>query len=133
MEKRSLSDFCGEIFPKNLANYAVRLLAREQLLWRIQCREEETTRSGLVMRIYNLLSQQEEGRIDERFAEVVDMLEIVPVDNHIIERIIFGVDRGYSSEHRCLYEWFFLEAHFYRKRYFSMGVNTNMGSERWMF
>ena len=47
------------------------------------------------MRIYNPLSQQEEGKIDERFAETVDMLEIVPADNHAIDRIIFGVDSGY--------------------------------------
>ena len=68
--------------PEELANYAVRLLARLQLLWRIQRREEETTRSGSVMLIYNPFSQQEEDRIDERFAEAVDMLEIIPAKNH---------------------------------------------------
>ena len=94
--ERPLLDLCGEIFPKNWLT--VRLLARQQLLWWIQRREEETTRSGLVMQIYNLLSQQEDERIDERFAEVVDMLEIVPANNPVIERIIFGMDSGYSSE-----------------------------------
>ena len=58
--------------------------------------EEETTRSGSVMWIYNPLSQQEEDRIDERLVEAVDTLEI-PANNNAIERIIFGVDSGYSS------------------------------------
>ena len=35
--------FVWENLPEELANYAVRLLARQQLLWRIQSREEETT------------------------------------------------------------------------------------------
>ena len=48
------------------------------------------------MWIYNPLSQQEEDRIDERFVEAVDTLEI-PANNNTIERIIFGVDSGYSS------------------------------------
>ena len=47
------------------------------------------------MRIYNRLSQQEEEEID-RFAEVVDTLEVVPENNYTIKRIIFGVDS--SSE-----------------------------------
>ena len=55
-------------------------------------------RSDSVIRVYNPLSRQEEDRIDERFAEAVDMLEIVPANSNTIERIIFGVDRGYSSE-----------------------------------
>ena len=68
--------------PEELANYVVRPLARQQLLWRIQRREEQTMRSGSVMLIYNIFSQQEEDRIDERFAEAVDMLEIIPANNH---------------------------------------------------
>ena len=51
----------------------------------------------MVMRIYNPLSQQEEEEID-RFAEAADTLEIVPENNNAIERIIFGLDNGYSSE-----------------------------------
>ena len=51
----------------------------------------------MVMRIYNPLSQQEEEEID-RFAEAVDTLEIVPENNNSIERIIFRLDNGYSSE-----------------------------------
>ena len=82
---------------KELANYAVRLLARKKLLWLIQRREEETARSGSVMLIYNPLLQQEEDRIDERFAETVDMPEIVPANNNTMERFIFGVESGYSS------------------------------------
>ena len=82
---------------KELANYAVRLLARQKLLWLIQRREEETTRSGSVMRIYNPLLQQEEDRTDERFAEAVDMPEIVPANINTMERFIFGVESGYSS------------------------------------
>ena len=50
------------------------------------------------MQIYNLLSQQEEGKIDKRMTEAVDMLEIVPANNQDTDRIIFGVDSGYSSE-----------------------------------
>ena len=57
--------------------------------------EEETMRSGSVTWIYNPLSQQED-RIDERLVEAVDTLEI-PANNNAIERIIFGVDSGYSS------------------------------------
>ena len=49
----------------------------------------------MVMQIYNPLSQQE---IDERFAETVDMLEIVPANNHAIDRTIFGVDSRYLYE-----------------------------------
>ena len=82
---------------KELANYAVHLLARQKLLWLIQRREEETTRSGSVMRIYNPLLQQEEDRIDERFAEAVHMPEIVPANNNTMEKFIFGVESGYSS------------------------------------
>ena len=78
------------------------------------------------MWIYNPLSQQEERKIDERFAETVDMLEIVPADNHDIDRIIFGVDSGYSSERRYWYEQFFLEPHFYTKHHFSMGVTFSV-------
>ena len=52
----------------------------------------------MVMQICNPLSQQEEKEIDERFAEAVDALEIVPENNNTIERIIFGVNSGYSSE-----------------------------------
>ena len=58
----------SERLPAGLANYAGRLLARRQLMWQIQCRDEETTRSGSVMRIYNLLLQQQEDEID-RFTE----------------------------------------------------------------
>ena len=54
-------------------------------------------RYGMVIRIYNPLSQQEEEEIDRTFAEAVDTLEIVP-KNNAIERIIFGVDSRYSSE-----------------------------------
>ena len=49
---------------------------------------------GMVMRIYNPLSQQEEVKIDERFPEAVDMPENVPANNYAIDRIIFGVDSG---------------------------------------
>ena len=49
---------------------------------------------GMVMRIYNPLSQQEEEKIDERFPEAVDMPEKVPANNCAIDRIIFGVDSG---------------------------------------
>ena len=90
--------FVWEELPAELANYAIRLLARQQLLRRIHCRQEEFTRFGMVMRIYNLLSQQEEDEIDRRFAEDVNKLEIVPENNNAIERIIFGVDSGHSSE-----------------------------------
>ena len=36
--------------------------------------------------------------VDERSAEAVNMLEIVPANNHVTGRIIFGVDSGYSPE-----------------------------------
>ena len=44
------------------------------------------------------LSQKEEKEIDRRFGEAVDTLEIVPENNNSIEKIIFGVDSGYSSD-----------------------------------
>ena len=69
-----------------------------QLLWWIERREEETTRSGLVIRIYNPLSQHEEDRIDERLADAVDMLEIVPANNHATEKIMLGMDSRYLSK-----------------------------------
>ena len=87
-----------ERLPTGLGNYVVRPLARQQLLWQIQRHEEETTRFGSVMRIYNPLLQQEEDEIDRRFVVAVDTLEIVQADSHTIERIIFGVDSRYSSE-----------------------------------
>ena len=90
--------FVWERLPTGLPNYVLRLLARQQLLWRIQRHDEETTRFGLVMRIYNPLSQQQEDEIYRRFAETVDMLEIVQADNYTLENIIFDVDSGYSSE-----------------------------------
>ena len=62
---------------EGLANYAVCLLARQQLLQQIQLREEETMRSGSVMRIYNPLSQQQEDKIDRMLVKAVDTLEIV--------------------------------------------------------
>ena len=46
--------FVWRRFPTEL----VHLLARQQLLWRIERREEETTRFGSVMQIYNLLSNR---------------------------------------------------------------------------
>ena len=49
--------FVWERLPTGLPNYVLRLLARQQLLWRIQRHDEETARFGLVMRIYNPLSQ----------------------------------------------------------------------------
>ena len=76
----------------------------------------------MAMRIYNSLSQQEEEKIDERFAEAVGLLEIVSANNHAIERIIIGVNTRYSFEWRYWYERFFLESHFYKTHYFSMGV-----------
>ena len=51
------------------------------------------------MRVYNP-SQQEEDEMDRRFAEAVYTLDIVSESNNVIERIIFGVDNGYSSENR---------------------------------
>ena len=50
------------------------------------------------MRIYRSLSQQQEDKIDRRFAVTVDTMEIVQADSHAKERIIFGVDSGYLSE-----------------------------------
>ena len=38
--------------------------------------------------------------MDRRFAEAVDTLEIVPQNNNVIKRIIFGEDSGYSFEQR---------------------------------
>ena len=90
--------FVWERLPTGLPNYVLRLLARQQLLWRIQRHDEETTRFGLVMRIYNPLSQRQEDEIYRRFVETVDMLEIVQADNYTLETIIFDVDSGYSSE-----------------------------------
>ena len=90
--------FVWERLPTGLPNYVLRHLARQQLLWRIQRHDEETTRFGLVMRIYNPLSQRQEDEIYRRFVETVDMLEIVQADNYTLETIIFDVDSGYSSE-----------------------------------
>ena len=98
MNKLIFVQFARENLPQELANYTVRLLARQQLMRRIHHRQKETTEFGMVMRIYNPLSQQEEENIDERFAEAVDMLEIVPANSHAIDRIILHVDSGYSSE-----------------------------------
>ena len=81
-----------------MANYAIRLLARQQLQHRIHHRQEHAMKYSEEMRIYNPSSQQEEEKIDGRFAEALGTLEIVPANNHAIERIIFGVDSGYSSE-----------------------------------
>ena len=77
--------------PEGLTNYAIRLLARQQLLHRIHHRQEHTVKYGMVMQICNPLSQQEEKVID-------DTLEIVPENNNTIERIISGVNSVYSSE-----------------------------------
>ena len=90
-----------------LANYAVRLLARQQLLWQIQRCEEKTTRFGLVMRIYNPLSQQQENEIARRYAETVNTLKMVQADNHAIETIIFIADNGYSYDSRYLNKYLF--------------------------
>ena len=49
------------------------------------------------MWIYNPLLHQQEDEIDRRFAETVNTFEVVQTDNHAIERIILGVDSGYSS------------------------------------
>ena len=86
-----------EELPAEFANYFIRLLTRQQLLRRIHFRQEKTARSGMVMWIYNPSSQHEEDEMDRRFAETVDTLEIVPENNHSMERIIFGLDSGYSS------------------------------------
>ena len=87
-----------ENLPEELANYAVRLLALQHLLHQIYDRQEHTMKYSMVMRIYNPFSQQQEEKINERFAEDVDILEIVPANNHAIDRIIFDVDSRYSSE-----------------------------------
>ena len=47
---------CVEKIVRRMVNFVVRPLARQQ---RIQHREEETTRFGSVMQIYNPLSQQQ--------------------------------------------------------------------------
>lgn len=39
---------------------------------------------GGVMRFYIPLPQQEEENIDKRFAEAVDMVDIIPAKNHAI-------------------------------------------------
>ena len=67
--ENAFTRFVWEKLPAGLANYIVRLLACQQFLWQIQRREEETTRFGLVMRIYNLLSQQHKNETHKRFAE----------------------------------------------------------------
>ena len=85
----------------------------------------------MVMRVYNP-SQQEEDEMDRRFAEAVYTLDIVPESNNVIERIIFGVDNGYSSENRYWNKPFFLELQMYKKHYISMEVNINTGSKRWI-
>ena len=90
--------FMWEQLPAGLANYVISLLARQQWLRRIHCRQEEITRFGIVMWIYNLVSQQGEDEMDGRFLEDVNTLEIVPENNNAIERIIFGIDSGYLSE-----------------------------------
>ena len=51
----------------------------------IHRRQEETAEFRMVMRIYNPFSQKEEQEIDRRLAETVDMLEIVPANNHAID------------------------------------------------
>ena len=71
-----------------LANYVVCLSVCPQVLRRIQRYEEKTTRYGMVMQIYNPLSQQEQEEMDRRFAEPVDALEFVSENNNHIERII---------------------------------------------
>ena len=90
--------FVREELPAGLANYAIHLLARQQLLRRIHCRQEETARFGMVMWIYNPFSQQEGDEMDRRFTEAVSTLEIVLENNNTMERIIFGVDSRYSFE-----------------------------------
>ena len=87
-----------EELPAGLANYVTRLLARQQLLRRIHCRQEEITRFGIVMRIYNPVSQQGEDEMDRRFSEDVNTLEIVPENSNVIERIIFGMVSRYLSQ-----------------------------------
>ena len=52
---------------------------------RIHHLQEETAELGMVMWIYNPVSQQEEQEMDRRLAEAVDTLEIVPAKNHAIE------------------------------------------------
>ena len=77
--------------PAGLANTVVRLLACQQLLWQIQRLEEETARFSSLMRIYK-------DEMNRRFTETGDSFEFVQAGNHTIERIIFGVDRRYSSK-----------------------------------
>ena len=90
--------FVWDELPAGLANYAISLLACQQLLHQIHHHQEETTRFGMVMQIYNLLSQQEEDEMDRKFTEAVDTLEIVLENNNVIEGINFGMDSGYLSE-----------------------------------
>ena len=52
--------FVWEELPAGLANNAICLLGRQQLLRQIHCRQEETARFGMMMPIYNPLSKQEE-------------------------------------------------------------------------
>ena len=77
--------FEWENLPKGLPNYAVHLIARQQLMRRIHHLQEETAELGIVMWIYNPVSQQEEQEMDRRLAEAVVTLEIVPAKNHAIE------------------------------------------------
>ena len=79
------------------------------LLRRIHRRQEDTSRFGMVMPIYNPLSQQEEDEMDRRFTEAVDTLEIVPENNNAIERINFGVKSSVKSKK------FVLEPQIYKK------------------
>ena len=58
--EKAFIKFLWERLSAGLGNFAMRLLARQQLLWLTQRHEEETTRFGLVMRIFNPLSQQQE-------------------------------------------------------------------------
>ena len=75
MDSRSLSDLCEKIFPMNW-------LTMPCVFWLVSCcrgrsnveKKKSLVRSVSVMHIYNPLSQQEEDRIDKRFAEAVDML-----------------------------------------------------------
>ena len=75
--EKTFIKFVWDRLLEGLANYAVCLLARQQLLQQIQLREEETMRCGSVMRIYNPLSQQQEDKIDRMLVKAVDTLEIV--------------------------------------------------------
>ena len=75
-----------EILPEGLAKYVVCFLAHQQLLHRVHHRQEQTVRYGMVMQLYNSLSQQEEEGINRRFVETIDTLEIVPENNNAIEK-----------------------------------------------